>query len=176
MGDNDERRSLWEKTTAPAMPNCPLKIASIGATPAAKWVCSSADAYFLEYIDSRNPVPTQQLRRRPALAPLFNERNGYEATMHRNGQRTAVLDDDHAASGVAYCLAHHVKVDIAAHPDDRGDPLRRHVYQTRRHVSFQPTPTHGRPDRNPHAGNQLRPVAIGLAVNSMLGELWERAT
>jgi len=71
------------------------------------------DANFLVYMDSRNPSPTQQLRGRDALAPVFDELNVYEATMHFNGQSTTVLDRDHA-SGVTYCLAHHVKVDGAA--------------------------------------------------------------
>jgi ketosteroid isomerase-like protein len=71
------------------------------------------DADFLVYMDSRNPSPTQQLRGRDALAPVFDELNVYEATMHFNGQSTTVLDGDHA-SGVTYCLAHHVKVDGAA--------------------------------------------------------------
>jgi hypothetical protein len=43
------------------------------------------------------------------LAPVFDELNTYITTMHFNGQNTVVLDGDHA-SGVAYCLAHHVKV------------------------------------------------------------------
>jgi ketosteroid isomerase-like protein len=71
------------------------------------------DANFLVYMDSRNPSPTQQLRGRDALAPVFDELNVYEATMHFNGQSTTVLDGHHA-SGVTYCLAHHVKVDGAA--------------------------------------------------------------
>lgn len=71
------------------------------------------DADFLVYMDSRNPVPTQQLRGRDALAPVFDELNVYEATMHFNGQSTTVLEGDHA-SGVTYCLAHHVRVDGAA--------------------------------------------------------------
>jgi ketosteroid isomerase-like protein len=71
------------------------------------------DADFLVYMDSRNPSPTQQLRGRDALAPVFDELNVYQATMHFNGQSTTVLDGDHA-SGVTYCLAHHVKVDGAA--------------------------------------------------------------
>jgi ketosteroid isomerase-like protein len=71
------------------------------------------DADFLVYMDSRNPSPTQQLRGRDALAPVFDELNVYQATMHFNGQSTTVLDGDHA-SGVTYCLAHHIKVDGAA--------------------------------------------------------------
>ncbi len=41
---------------------------------------------------------------------MFDELNVYEATMHFNGQSTTVLDGEHA-TGVAYCLAHHVKVE-----------------------------------------------------------------
>jgi hypothetical protein len=71
------------------------------------------DTDFLVYMDSRNPSPTQQIRGRAALAPVFDELNTYEATMHFNGQSTTVLDGDHA-SGVTYCLGHHVKVDRSA--------------------------------------------------------------
>ena len=71
------------------------------------------DTDFLVYMDSRSPSPTQHLRGRAALAPVFDELNTYVATMHFNGQSTAVLDGDHA-SGVTYCLAHHVKVQGSA--------------------------------------------------------------
>jgi hypothetical protein len=68
------------------------------------------DTDFLVYMDSRNPSPTQHLRGRTALKPVFDELNTYEATMHFNGQSTTVLDGDDA-SGVTYCMAHHVKID-----------------------------------------------------------------
>jgi ketosteroid isomerase-like protein len=68
------------------------------------------DTDFLVYMDSRSPSPTQHIRGRAALAPVFDELNSYVATMHFNGQSTMVLDGDRA-SGVTYCLAHHVKVD-----------------------------------------------------------------
>jgi hypothetical protein len=71
------------------------------------------DTEFLVYMDSRSPSPTQHLRGRAALAPVFDELNTYESTMHFNGQSTTVLDGDDA-SGVTYCLAHHVKVDGSA--------------------------------------------------------------
>ena len=71
------------------------------------------DTDFLVYMDSRDPTPTQHLRGRQALAPVFDELNTYQATMHFNGQSTTVLDGDHA-TGVAYCLAHHVKADGSA--------------------------------------------------------------
>jgi hypothetical protein len=65
---------------------------------------------FLVYMDSDSPSPTQHLRGRAALAPVFDELNTYVATMHFNGQSTVVLDGNHA-SGVTYCLAHQVKVE-----------------------------------------------------------------
>ena len=71
------------------------------------------DTDFLVFMDSRNPTPTQHLRGRNALTPVFDDLNQYQATMHFNGQSTTVLDGDRA-SGVAYCLAHHVKVDGSA--------------------------------------------------------------
>jgi SnoaL-like domain len=71
------------------------------------------DTDFLVYMNSRDPSPTQHFRGSGALAPVFDELNTYEATMHFNGQSTTVLDGDHA-SGVTYCLAHHVKVDGSA--------------------------------------------------------------
>jgi ketosteroid isomerase-like protein len=71
------------------------------------------DTDFVVYMDSRNPAPTQRLQGRDALAPVFDELNTYEATTHFNGQSTAMLDGDNA-SGVTYCLAHHVKVDGSA--------------------------------------------------------------
>jgi ketosteroid isomerase-like protein len=71
------------------------------------------DTDFLVYMDSRNPSPAQHLRGRAALAPVFDELNTYECTMHFNGQSATVLDGDHA-SGVTYCMPHHVKVDGSA--------------------------------------------------------------
>jgi SnoaL-like domain len=71
------------------------------------------DTDFLVYMDARSESPTQHLRGRAALAPVFDELNTYVATMHFNGQSTVVLDGDHA-SGVTYCLAHHVKVEGSA--------------------------------------------------------------
>jgi ketosteroid isomerase-like protein len=67
------------------------------------------DANFLVYMDSRSAEPTQHIKGRSALAPVFDELNIYEATMHFNGQSTTTLDGERAG-GVAYCLAHHVKV------------------------------------------------------------------
>ena len=70
------------------------------------------DTEFLVYMDGSSPTPTQHLRGRASLAPVFADLNQYEVTMHFNGQATTVLDRDRA-TGETYCLAHHVKVEGA---------------------------------------------------------------
>jgi hypothetical protein len=70
----------------------------------------TADTEFLVYMDSRNAVPTQEIRGRDGLRPVFENLSTYEATMHFNGQSTVTWAKD-SATGVSYCLAHHVKVD-----------------------------------------------------------------
>ena len=70
----------------------------------------TADTEFLVYMDSRNPVATQEIHGRDGLRPVFENLNTYEATTHFNGQSTVTWSQD-SATGVSYCLAHHVKVD-----------------------------------------------------------------
>ena len=65
------------------------------------------DTRFVVYMDARDSEPTQDLRRREALAPVFGALNAYAATMHFNGQSTVELDGDRA-TGESYCLAHHL--------------------------------------------------------------------
>ncbi|MBM9504293.1 nuclear transport factor 2 family protein [Actinacidiphila acididurans] len=68
------------------------------------------DTRFAVHMDSRSPEPTQDLRGRDSLAPVFDALNAYEATTHFNGQSTVVLDGD-TATGETYCLAHHVRTE-----------------------------------------------------------------
>ncbi len=70
----------------------------------------TADTEFLVYMDSRNPVATQVIHGRDGLRPVFENLKTYEATTHFNGQSTVTWNED-SATGVSYCLAHHVKVD-----------------------------------------------------------------
>jgi len=70
----------------------------------------TADTEFLVCMDSRNTVPTQEIRGRDGLRPVFENLNTYEATTHFNGQSTVTWAQD-SATGISYCLAHHVKVD-----------------------------------------------------------------
>lgn len=70
----------------------------------------TVDTEFLVYMDRSDPVPTQEIHGRDGLRPVFENLNAYEATTHFNGQSTVTWSQD-SATGVSYCLAHHVKVD-----------------------------------------------------------------
>jgi ketosteroid isomerase-like protein len=67
------------------------------------------DTRFLVFMEYGAEKPTQELRGREALAPVFDDLNKYAVTMHFNGQSTVSLDGDRAA-GESYCLAHHLSV------------------------------------------------------------------
>jgi ketosteroid isomerase-like protein len=67
------------------------------------------DTRFLVFMDATAAEPTQELRGRESLAPVFDNLNTYAATMHFNGQSTVLTDGDRA-TGESYCLAHHLSV------------------------------------------------------------------
>ena len=67
------------------------------------------DTHFVVYLDATSDQPSQELRGREALAPVFDNLNTYTTTTHFNGQRTLSLDGD-GATGESYCLAHHLSV------------------------------------------------------------------
>ena len=70
----------------------------------------TADAHFVVYMSAKDPTPSQELRSRDALGPVFAELNKYDATTHFVGQSTIFTLTDDRATGEAYCLAHHVTV------------------------------------------------------------------
>src|ERR1700761_7425649 len=70
----------------------------------------TADTDFLVFMDSSDPTPTQAIKGREGLRPVFENLNTYVATTHFNGQSTVSWNGDRA-TGVSYCLAHHVKVE-----------------------------------------------------------------
>jgi hypothetical protein len=71
----------------------------------------TADTHFVVYMDAKDPKPSQELHSREALAPVFANLNQYAATMHFVGQSTIFTLKGDRATGEAYCVAHHVKVD-----------------------------------------------------------------
>jgi ketosteroid isomerase-like protein len=71
------------------------------------------DADFVVYADRGNPVPTQRFRGRAALAPICQQLEAYQVTMHINGQSTTRIDGARA-SGVTWCLVHQLKIDATA--------------------------------------------------------------
>jgi hypothetical protein len=66
------------------------------------------DTHFVVYMEAKDPKPSQELRSREALAPVFAELNKYDATTHFVGQSTILTLTANRATGEAYCLAHHV--------------------------------------------------------------------
>jgi len=69
------------------------------------------DTHFVVYMNAKDTTPSQELRSREDLAPVFAELNKYDATTHFVGQSTIFMLTADRATGEAYCLAHHVTVD-----------------------------------------------------------------
>lgn len=67
----------------------------------------TVDTRFAVFMDGPGTEPSYVLHGREALAPVFEDLNRYEATMHFNGQSTVDLDGDRA-TGDSYTIAHHV--------------------------------------------------------------------
>jgi hypothetical protein len=68
------------------------------------------DTHFVVFMDAKDPTPSQELRSREELAPVFADLNKYAATTHFVGQSTIFTLTADRATGEAYCLAHHVTV------------------------------------------------------------------
>ena len=71
----------------------------------------TTDTHFVVYMDAKNPTPAMDLGSREALAPVFADLNKYDATTHFVGQSTILTLTNDRATGEAYCLAHHVRID-----------------------------------------------------------------
>jgi SnoaL-like domain len=69
------------------------------------------DTHFVVYMNAKDPVPSQELYSREALAPVFADLNNFDATTHFVGQSTIFTLTADRATGEAYCLAHHVAVE-----------------------------------------------------------------
>ena len=71
----------------------------------------TADTHFVVYMNAKDPTPSQELRSREALAPIFADLDRYAATMHFVGQSTIFTLTGERATGEAYCIAHHLTLD-----------------------------------------------------------------
>jgi ketosteroid isomerase-like protein len=69
------------------------------------------DTHFVVFMNAKDPIPSEELHSREALAPVFADLNKYDATTHFVGQSTIFTLTSDRATGEAYCLAHHVTVD-----------------------------------------------------------------
>ena len=67
----------------------------------------TVDTNFTVHMEGQGSEPTQVLKGREALTPVFDDLNRYDATMHFNGQSTITLDHEWG-SGESYCIAHHL--------------------------------------------------------------------
>ncbi|HZW80305.1 MAG TPA: nuclear transport factor 2 family protein [Candidatus Deferrimicrobiaceae bacterium] len=70
----------------------------------------TADTHFVVYMDAKDPTPSQELRSREALAPVFADLNQYAATMHFVGQSTISTLTGDRATGETYCMPHHLTI------------------------------------------------------------------
>jgi hypothetical protein len=68
------------------------------------------DTHFVVYMNARDPVPSQELHSREALAPVFADLNQYAATMHFLGQTTILALTRDRGSGETYCMPHHLTI------------------------------------------------------------------
>jgi hypothetical protein len=69
------------------------------------------DTHFVVYMNAKDPKPSQELRSREALAPVFADLNKYVATMHFLGQTTILTLTSDRGTGETYCMPHHLAVD-----------------------------------------------------------------
>ena len=67
------------------------------------------DTNFEVFMDEKSSTPTQVVRNRRDLFPIFDNLNTYLSTMHFNGQSTVKLEGDRASS-ITYCRAYHLNV------------------------------------------------------------------
>ena len=68
------------------------------------------DTRFVVYMNAKDPAPSQELRTREALAPVFADLNQYAATMHFLGQTTILTLTSDRGAAETYCMPHHLTI------------------------------------------------------------------
>jgi len=71
----------------------------------------TADTHFVVYMNAKDPNPSQELRSREQLAPVFADLNKYAATMHFLGQTTILTLTSDRGTGETYCMPHHLTIE-----------------------------------------------------------------
>jgi SnoaL-like domain len=71
----------------------------------------TADTHFVIYMNAKDPNPSQELRSREQLAPVFADLNKYAATMHFLGQTTIITLTSNRGTGETYCIPHHLTIE-----------------------------------------------------------------
>jgi ketosteroid isomerase-like protein len=69
------------------------------------------DTHFVVFMDAKDPKPSQELRSREQLAPVFADLNKYAATMHFLGQTTILTLTSNRGTGETYCMPHHLTIE-----------------------------------------------------------------
>jgi len=68
------------------------------------------DTIFEVYYDAKSETPSEVIKSRVNLFPIFDNLNTYDRTMHFNGQHQITENTEKSAKGITYCLAHHLNV------------------------------------------------------------------
>ena len=71
----------------------------------------TADTHFVVYMNAKDSNPSQELRSREELAPVFADLNKYAATMHFLGQTTILTLTGDRGTGETYCMPHHLTIE-----------------------------------------------------------------
>ncbi|HVR24627.1 MAG TPA: nuclear transport factor 2 family protein [Candidatus Polarisedimenticolia bacterium] len=71
----------------------------------------TTNTHFVVYMNAKDPKPSQELKSREAMAPVFADLNKYAATMHLVGQTTILTLANDRGTGETYCMPHHLTVD-----------------------------------------------------------------
>jgi ketosteroid isomerase-like protein len=65
------------------------------------------DAYFVVYMNARDPTPSREINSREELIELFADLKIYTATMHFFGQTTILTFANERGTAETYCMPHH---------------------------------------------------------------------
>jgi hypothetical protein len=71
----------------------------------------TVDTHFVVYMNAKDPNPSQELRSREQLAPVFADLNKYATTMHFLGQTTILTMTNDRSTGETYCMPHHLTIE-----------------------------------------------------------------